>query len=115
MKRAVALDHAANTAPYGVARGGDVGPAVLDFRGHNGTSFAVPYEQLVTIAFHPSEGITLEFQEHRIVVRGRNLRPVYDHLLHHRITFLREEEFDATPETDTFVDGLIVERLYEEA
>ena len=70
MKRAVVLDTTANPAPYGVARGNDSGSAMIDFRGHNGTSFALPYQQLVTIAFHPSDGITMEFQEHRIAIRG---------------------------------------------
>ena len=50
VKRVVALDTKANLVPYGVARGGDAGPAMLDFRGHNGTSFALPYQQLVTVA-----------------------------------------------------------------
>ena len=115
MKPAVALSTQAKTAPYGVARGGDTGPAMLDFRGHNGTSLALPYQQLVTVAFHPAEGVTMEFQEHRVLIRGRNLRPIYDHLLHHRVTYLQEEDFDATPESETFVDAIVVERLYDEA
>ena len=114
MKHAAALRATDQIAPYGVARGSDSGPAMLDFRGHNGTSFALPYQQLVTVAFQPSDGITLEFREHRIVVRGRNLWPVYDHLLHHRITYLREDDFDAASEEATFVDSIIVERIHDE-
>ncbi len=101
--------------PYAVARRDDPAPAMLDFRGSNGTSFALPYQQLHAIAFDPVAGIRMEFQEHKIVVRGRNLRPVYDHLLSHRVTFLQEQDFDAAPESATFIDSINVERLVETA
>ncbi len=115
MKPAVILGPTTGSTPYGVARGTDTEPAMIDFRGHNGTSFALPYAQLGTIAFHPTDGITMEFRDHRIAVHGRNLRPLYDHLLNHRVTFLLEEEFDATPESETFVDAIVVERVDDEA
>ncbi len=51
MKHAAALRATDQIAPYGVARGSDSGPAMLDFRGHNGTSFALPYQQLAKRTF----------------------------------------------------------------
>jgi len=95
--------------PYGVARGDQPCP-MLDLRGHNGVALALPYRLVRSIAFHPGDGITVEFRDHRIVLRGRNLRPLYDHLVDHRITFIQEDDFDAAPETATFVDAIVVER-----
>ena len=99
--------------PYGVSEDENSGLAMLDFRGHNGVSCALPYQHLAAMVFHPVEGITMEFREHRIAIRGRNLRPLYDQLLGHRVTFVQEEDFDATPESETFVDSITVERLHE--
>ena len=99
--------------PYGLADDGRAPLPMLDFRGHNGTSFALPYAQLQAIAYDPTDGIFLEFREHKIRLHGRNLRPLYDHLLAHRVTFVQEEDFDATPETATFIDRIVVERAAE--
>lgn len=99
--------------PFGLAGEGEAPLPMLDFRGHNGTSFALPYSQLQSIAYDPMEGVSLEFREHKIRLHGRNLRPLYDHLLLHRVTFVQEEDFDATPETETFIDRIIVERMPE--
>ena len=106
-------DGTAIMEPYGVSEAKDGGPAMLDFRGHNAVSCALPYQHLAAMVFHPVEGITLEFQEHRIAIRGRNLRPLYDQLLRHRVIFVQEEDFDDTPESETFVDSITVERLHE--
>ena len=99
--------------PFGLAAEGEAPLPMLDFRGHNGTSFALPYSQLQAIAYDPTEGVSLEFREHKIRLHGRNLRPLYDHLLLHQVAFVQEEDFDATPETDTFIDRIIVERVAE--
>lgn len=106
-------DGAATLEPYGVSDGEHGGPPMLDFRGHNAVSCALPYQHLAAMVFHPVEGITMEFREHRIAIRGRNLRPLYDQLLRHRVVFVQEEDFDATPESETFVDSITVERLHE--
>jgi hypothetical protein len=47
------------------------------------------------------------------VIRGRNLRPLFDHFLQHRVVFVLEEDFDATPESATFVDSISVERIQD--
>ena len=88
-------------------------PPMVDFRGHNGNSFALPYKQLMAMAFHPATGIRLEFPEHNIVIRGRNLRPLFEHFLQQRVIFVLEEDFDAAPESATFVDSISVERIQD--
>ena len=106
-------DGATTLEPYGVSEDKHGAPPMLDFRGHNAVSCALPYQHLAAMVYHPVEGITMEFREHRIAIRGRNLRPLYDQLLRHRVTFVQEEDFDATPESETFVDAITVERLHE--
>jgi hypothetical protein len=98
-------------AQYGLVGEDEGRTLMLDLRGHNGTSFALPYSSLVAIGFDPSAGITLEFTSHKVFVRGRNLRPVYDRLLAHRVTFIQEEDFDVMPESATCIDAIVVERL----
>jgi hypothetical protein len=98
---------------YGLVGEDEGRTLMLDPRGHNGTSFALPYSSLVAVGFDPSAGITLEFASHKVSVRGRNLRPVYDCLLAHRVTFIQEEDFDVMPESATCVDAIVVERLPE--
>jgi hypothetical protein len=99
--------------PYGVVEDDEPSPPMLDFRGHNGTSFALAYAQLHAVAHDPVQGVRLEFPHHTIRVRGRNLRPLYDRLLRHEVTFIQEEDFDAAPESATFVDEITVQRSEE--
>ena len=99
--------------PFEVAPPPNERPPMVDFRGHNGNSFALPYNQLMAMAFHLTTGIRLEFREHTIVIRGRNLRPLYDHFLQHRVIFVLEEDLDTAPESATFIDSIDVERIQD--
>jgi hypothetical protein len=110
----LALSHSPSLMqPYAVAEPPDERPPMIDFRGHNGNSFALPYDNLMAMAFHPISGIRLEFPEHNIVIRGRNLRPLYDHMLQHRVVYVAEDDFDAAPETATFIDSINVDRIQD--
>ena len=95
---------------YGVA--GDGRLPRLDLRGHDGTSLALPYAQLRSVAFDPA-GISLEFPDHRVRVKGRNLRSLYDLLLAHQVTFVQEGDLDVVSESATFIDKIVVERAEE--
>ena len=95
--------------PYDTAAPMDPSPPMLDFRGHDGTTFALPYRLLRSIAFHVADSMVLDFGEHRVTVRGRNLRPVHEALLEHRVRYLREERFDDAPESAPFIDAITVE------
>jgi hypothetical protein len=113
MDRLALSDSRSLMEPYAVAEPPAERPPMIDFRGHNGNSFALPYHKLMAMAFHPTSGIRLEFREHNIVIRGRNLRPLYDHLLQHRVIYVLEDDFDAAPETATFVDSINVDRIQD--
>ena len=98
--------------PYGIQQD-DRNPAMVDFRGHNHVAVALPYLHLKSMAYHPTDGITMEFSEHKVMIRGRNLRELYDLLVDQRITYIQEDDFDNEPETATFVDAIIVARAQE--
>ena len=107
------LDPISPVDSYGVAPEDTKQVLMLDFRGYNGTSFSLPYSQLRAMVFDPDEGISVEFSNHKIQVRGRNLRPLYDLLLRHRVTFVQEGDLDVVSEADAFVDRITVGRSEE--
>ena len=81
---------------------------MVEFRGHDGRSLAVPYSRLLSVDYRPELGVSLEFPDHQIMVRGRNLRPLYDALLWHRVTFVQEGELDVVSESDPFIDRIVI-------
>lgn len=83
---------------------------MIDFRGADGTCYALAYADLLSVILTSSQMIVMEFRDHRVLVRGRNLTPVYRGLVAHRIAFLREDDFDVSPESETFVDSLTITR-----
>ena len=91
--------------PFGVVDAGSAVP-MLEFRGNNGTAFALPYRQLESLAFDAVREIVLQFDEHRIEVTGRNLRPLFDRLLRQEVTFIGESDLDYRSESATFVDRI---------
>jgi hypothetical protein len=104
------IETPALTPPFGQCTRDAPFPAMLDLRGHNGIAFALPYTHLEVATYHPLDGITLEFRDYLVNVRGRNLRPAYDCLVQHRATYLQEEDFDIQPETETCIDAIRVEK-----
>ena len=73
------------TAAFRAVPSGAVRPPMLDFRGHDGRLLALPYARLASIVFDHVGGITLDFVGSKVLVRGRNLEPLYDALVEHRI------------------------------
>ncbi|HSG08272.1 MAG TPA: hypothetical protein VLA36_07935 [Longimicrobiales bacterium] len=95
-------------AAYGLAAAGEPNPPMVEFRGHDGRCLAVPYARLLSIELRPDRGMALEFPEHQITVRGRNLRVLYEALARHRVTFVQEGDLDTVPEDDPFVDRIVI-------
>jgi len=102
------FDPEVGVEPHGVAAEAHSSLRMLDLRGHDGTSFALPYARLSTVAFNPVDGITLEFGVHRVHIRGRNLRPLFNRLLTHQVTFVQEGDLDVRSEWATFVNSITV-------
>lgn len=83
-------------------------PPMVDFRGHDGRFRALPYRCMESIAFDDPGGIAVEFTDHRVLLRGRNLRPLYDELVLQRVTFVQEGDLDFVSESETFVDSIVI-------
>lgn len=95
-------------AAFGVAPADAASPPMVEFRGHDGRCLAVPYVRLLSIELHPERGVSLEFPEHHVTVRGRNLRVLYEQLLGHRVTFVQEGDLDTVSEDEPFIDHIMI-------
>ncbi len=104
------LDLGDPAASFAVLADGETPTPMVDFRGHDGHSLALPYARLLSIDFQPVSGISLEFQDHRVKIRGRNLRRLYAALVQHRVVFVQEGDLDVVSESEPFVDRIVVGR-----
>ncbi len=100
---------------YGIEPQSNAQAVMLDLRFGNGNFQAFAYSYLTKIHFNPSEGIELFAADVRIFISGRNLNPIYNYLLMHRLTYIQESpnEADDTPESETFVEKIEVVDLRE--
>ena len=96
------------TASYAVVDQGAPLPPMVDFRGHDGRSLAVPYGRLISLTLVQDSRIELELPERRILLHGRNLAPLYELLAANRVAFVQEGDFDVLSESETFVDRIVV-------
>ena len=56
-------------------------PRMIDFVAKNGDHTALPYGYLVSARLIGGEKVELEFTEKKVTIRGRNLAPLYQHIL----------------------------------
>ena len=73
---------------YGRLRGARSIALMLELRLADGNHDAYDYGWLNRAAFNPSEGIVLHFNSVRVVIRGKNLWPIYEGVLQHRIPWI---------------------------
>lgn len=94
---------------YSLVRGGH--GLMLEVRYKNGNYAAFSYSYLVGINFDASGEMRIRFAGNKLTITGRNLKPVFDGLLHHSIGYLREMDIerDNLPETETFIDSITLE------
>jgi len=80
----------------------------LEFRKADGRWPFREYSYLVGgEAAHAGEFFLQYANGERLTVRGRNLRPLYEKLLRHRITWLREAAHGETaPDSELFIDEI---------
>lgn len=90
-----------------VAQGASL-PPMVDFRGHDGRSLAVPYGRLISLTLIEGSQIELELPKRRILLRGRNLAPLYELLVENRVAFVQEGDLDVLSESETFVDRIVI-------
>lgn len=68
------------------------GAVMVDFRKRTGDSIALPYSYLTEASFNASAGILLRFVGHDVRIAGRNLRALFDSLMWHKVTWIRETQ-----------------------
>lgn len=76
-------DVPAGPATLGFERHPDAPGLMLDFGLGGGDRLGLAYHFLNAIRLDPSDAITLEFADRAVVIRGRNLLPLYNHLVLH--------------------------------
>ena len=96
------------TETYGAVPHGSPRPPMIDLRGHDGRFLALPYARLTGIELDHDAVIRLDFPERRILLRGRNLRPLDDALVQHRVTYVQEGDLDVLSEAETFIDNIVI-------
>ena len=83
-------------------------PAMLVFKTKTGEQRALMYSYLVEINFNPSEGIELRFVSHKVLIGGRNLSPIFDRLVQHRVAWIQEiNESTTNRAEDATIVGLL--------
>lgn len=65
---------------------------MINFIDRRGVHEAIAYGHLYRIQFDPSEGITLEFTDHIVTIRGRRLHEGHRKLVMQRVVFVCEAD-----------------------
>lgn len=84
----------------------------LQLRFANGNRHSLGYAYLIDARFDPSTGIELVFTSFRVVIRGRNLLPLFDGISDHQVRWVQElDPLQAAGLTDevTVVTSLVVD------
>lgn len=92
------VDYFSEDDPYraiGVSRKAWGGEPMINFISRTGDHQAIAYNHLYRVRFDPSQGITLDFTNHSVVIQGRNLAEAYQKLAMQRVIFVAEAD-DAT-------------------
>ena len=83
----------------------------IDLRGSGGERYALRYSDLRSVGMPSLQSIILEFREHRVVVRGRNLALLYEGLIAQRVNHLEEDVVDWAPESETAIESIQIEPM----
>lgn len=85
-------------------------PVMLEIWTKAGDCWAFPYPSLEYIRYNPSIGISLVFSFHRLLISGRNLRPLYAALAEQKVSSIQENEakYDNAPDHVLFVSRIDV-------
>ena len=82
----------------------------LDIKLRTGDRWGLPYAYKTAIEFNLSGDLTIHFTTHTINIKGRNLSPLYDALVAHRVAQILEHdnEFDDLPEQATVINSITI-------
>ncbi|MEM8669449.1 MAG: hypothetical protein AAGG48_18130 [Planctomycetota bacterium] len=77
---------------FGFSRKPIASDPMIDFIDRHGVHEALSYSHLYRIRFDPSEGMTLEFTDHIVTLRGHHLQKGHQRLTMHRVVFIAEAD-----------------------
>lgn len=83
----------------------------LDLRLPEGVRKALPYSFITEINFNLDSGIEILVQGKSIIIRGRNLNKLYDHLIAYRVRYIQANTGIDPEEDGLFVKEIIISEL----
>ena len=96
---------------FGVNRGGRQ-VLMLDVRTLTKGRLGFAYSYLENVLFDESGFLVLSFGTAKITVEGRNLAPLYEALLNHKVRYVRQENPNIekdVPEKETFIASILID------
>jgi len=81
----------------------------LDITTSDGNFIGLQYHLISSmIRFNSSGQISFNADGHEIKIEGRNLRPIYEYLLEHRLVWIagKSSELEEFPESETVIDKI---------
>jgi hypothetical protein len=88
---------------------------MLDIRLITSDRVALPYSYLVSIEYEKTTGLMLSFTSHQVLIKGRNLDPLYEGFLSQRVEYIQanDEMHDTGPDAITFISAIEVDTMTE--
>ena len=90
-------------------------PAIaLDTRKKTGVCESFSYALLIKRRFIPTGEVILTFTTDAVIIRGRNLRPLYDELVRHNIDYIQEFDpysHEEPGEGETCIESIVIEPM----
>jgi hypothetical protein len=95
---------------YGYLRGIQDRAFNAEFRPAKGPWHVIEYSYLVCAEWrHAGEFVLMYASGHRVTVKGRRLRALFDRFRRHRVTYVRaSDEDEVAPDSDLFVNEIDV-------
>lgn len=101
---------------YGYSSRRDDMSLALDITTDQGDYIGLQYHLISSfVRFDSSGTISFLADGHQIKIEGRNLRPVYEYLLEHRLIWIAAKisEYEEFPEGETVIDSIIITPVNE--
>ena len=96
---------------FGVNRGGRQ-VLMLDVRTLTQGRRGFAYSYLENVLFDASGFLVLSFGTAKVAIKGRNLAPLYESLLNHKVRYIRQENPDIekdVPPKETFIASILID------
>lgn len=88
----------------------------IDITTNDGNNIGLEYHKISSwFNFNQSGTISFQADRHEIKIEGRNLQPIYEYLLEHRLVWIagKLNEMEKFPENETVIDSITVTPLSE--